>query len=503
MRCAFLLREWRMINYFYNIISKSDDCDLCSDVLTSVRKEFYLSREKQKNKLTQNSSGDSVYYEYSIEKDKPIKWVVSDDDNILSDCKNIEDGKYVINYYSEDGSIKLLTFSKYHTLLKVEYFDSINSSAPYCTIEPRKYGNGLCLLMSTKTSFQPSILYPMPDVDDEYIENKIDEEFEDYCAVASTNDGDVKFLTEEQQRLFEDFVDRAAAMKLTDTAPKSFIDEDDAVLAQKLNPKDFNIKRNLSQVVDMSKADCFSYDADEGILSELISDDVVDTIDELTYDASNTDNQLEIDVDATLAAFLNEEDNPVVYVKNEDAQPLETQAVAQPQLEQESDDEQEFSMITSLDDPDCVIESGSSKYLYYGQLDIANNRSGYGRTAAENGRTAYEGMYSDNKRNGVGAYYYKDGQLCYYGDWKNNKREGFGVGVSSFDKSVHVGEFIDNKPVGDGVRVANTGDVQFIRKTLSNGSVVLLKFDSDKLIITKYNKDGEEISENSSNLIYF
>lgn len=503
-----------MINYFYNIVSKADSCDFSSDVLTVVRKDFFIQREKQKGKLTQNSSGDCVCFEYSLEKDKPMKWLVSDDDNILSDVKTLDDGKYCISYYQESGSYKVLSFSKYHTLLKVEYYYSVNATAPYCSIEPRKAGNGLCLLLSGKGGFQPTILYAQPDVDDEYIVNKLESEFTQYSAFASTNEGDVRFLSEEQLQLFEDFVDRAAAMKLTDNAPQSFIEEDDAVLAHKLNPKDFNIKRNLSEVVDLTQAQSFSFDADDEVLSELLSDDepYEPACEQEVCVAPGADDEPEIDVDATLAAFLNGEDNPVIYVNKEkpatdDAVIVDTQL--EPDTAPECSDSQESLApdtdfgTSDIPEPDKIISSGSADYMYYGELDSNNGRTGFGRTATVDGHTAYEGMYADNKRNGTGAYYYKDGQLCYYGDWKNNKRDGFGIGVSSSDKSVHVGKFVDNKPLGDGVRVGNNGDVQFVRKTLTDGTTVHLTFDGDKILVKKYNKDGNLISESTSNLIYF
>ena len=47
-----------MINYFYNIKLKNEMFDFYSDVLTNIRKDYYLSKLKQKGKLTQNSDSD-------------------------------------------------------------------------------------------------------------------------------------------------------------------------------------------------------------------------------------------------------------------------------------------------------------------------------------------------------------------------------------------------------------------------------------------------------------
>lgn len=521
-----------MINYFYNIILKTDDCDLYSDVLTGIRKDYYLSHEKQKGKITQNSSGDTLFYEFAIEKDRNLKWQISDSENILSDTKHLDSGCSCINYYGENGLYKAITFSKFHTLLKVEYFNLVKANTPYCVIEPRKSGNDLCLLLtSVSATTKPSILYAMPDIEDDYIQDKVDLEFSDYTVLASTNEGVVKFLSESQLDLFEEFVDRATAMKLTDMAPESYIDEKDAVLASKLNPKDFNVKRNLSEIIDISQAQEFSYDnIEEELLSdmdlELFSEDVEDTPVEENVSCGNEDisanneeliayenaspiNADSVEVTETVAEetvltfeadYYNSDDTSETdAVATEERPVTETVGVTESETE-EADDSFDIS---SLDEPTSIIQSLSSKYLYYGDVDLNGKRSGFGRTATEDGRTAYEGQYLNNKREGLGAYYYKDSGLCYYGEWKNNKRNGLGIGVSSVDKSIHIGNFTDNKPDVDGVRVKNNGEIEFVKKTLANGMTVELRFDNDKIIVSKYNENGELISENTSNLIYF
>lgn len=521
-----------MVNYFYNIILKTDSCDLYSDVLTSIRKDYYLSKEKQKGKITQNSSGDTLFYEFSIEKEKALKWSVSDSKSIISDCKNLTDGQSCVNFYGENGLYKSITFSKYQTLLKVEYFNMTKTTEPYCTIEPRKAGNGLCLLLSSRENIKPSVLYPMPDIDDDYILDRIELEFDEYTLIASTNEGVVKFLSESQLELFEDFVDRAMALKLTDTAPQSFIEEDDAVLALRLNPKDFNVKRNLSEIIDISQAQEFSYDnIEEELVSDLViseTDEDVEVTEEIeTVDATDhIDETVSAETDYTdnlgstdVVCEVEVEDSESVTAVDEDLQLDEVckdiatdetltvtseQVVAseEPEITMLSDAQDNFD-VGEFTEPDRFVESASAKYLYFGELNDNGERSGFGRTATQDGRTAYEGYYSDNKRNGVGAYYYKDSSLCYYGNWKDNKRDGFGIGISSFDKSVHVGKFCDNKPVGDGVRVNNDGDIKFIKKHLSNGYVVEISFDGDKIIVSKFNENGELLSENTSNLMYF
>ncbi len=615
-----------MINYFYNIRLKDEKIDFYSDVLTNIRKDFYLSKQKQKGKITQNSDADYINYEFCLEKDKMLRWSVSDNRSIISESRQKDDGKYGVNYYEDNGASRVLTFSKFHTLLRIDYYDTKISTSPHTSIEPRKNNDDLCLLISKKSTYASTVLYPMPEIDDEYILDKIDTEFEGYTAVASTNVGMVKFLSDEQMSSFETFVEEAKKQKEIDFAPKSFIDEKDAELANILNPKDFNIKKNLSQAIDITMAEEFSFDI-EDVIVDIVRDDYSEVTEKLDFidfvegcnpSPAKTENALanenvssvetdekEIDVDlceeivsepveleteiaeTTVDAKLSDElvveteiesENETQVGETQVDEILETETVepvyevSPMQAEIDALFNQEESVSTGTDDilavydapvvaenphiventldeeievsqinetiedvvpednepapqevnicddatetaesfdveqqeiPDCIIESSSTRYLYFGELDEKGNRCGFGRTATDNGRTAYEGGYIDNKRDGLGAYYYKDGELCYYGEWKDNKRDGFGIGISSVDKSAHIGRFVDNKPDSYGVRVDRNGEVRFVKKALSDGNYVIVKFDNDRIIITKYSKNGDVISDNSSNMMYF
>ena len=636
-----------MINYFYNIKLKEEKIDFYSDVLTNIRKDFYLSKNKQKGKITQNSDGDYINYEFSLEKDKMLKWTVSDNRSIISESRQKEDSKYGVNYYEDNGSSKTLTFSKFHTLLRVDYFDTKISTSPHTSIEPRKNNDDLCLLITKKSTYASTILFPMPEIDDEYILDKIDAEFEDYTAVASTNAGMVRFLTDEQLSIFEAFVEDAKKQKEIDFAPKSLINEEDAELANVLNPKDFNVKKNLSQAIDITMAEEFSFDIDD-VIDDVVGDEIeevpqeidfidfveesrpasnveeepvqnevpapefiaedsnIDLCEEIVSEPVNSSSEVEVaskveeiadeiyeiqnvaesendivddvvmedttvndtavvtesvqpiytvsPLQAEIDALFSDEDTtdtdgmfdifdaPVVPSTPEiidralthevaepaifeSAEPVESETVEteKPEVVEATESEieepktelqQEGSCVSEpvseekydveqQEIPDCIIESSSSRYLYFGGLDEKGNRCGFGRTATDNGRTAYEGGYVDNKRDGLGAYYYKDGELCYYGEWKNNKREGFGIGISSVDKSAHIGRFVNNKPDSYGVRVDRDGEVRFVKKALSDGNYVIVRFDNDRIIITKYSKNGDIISENTTNMMYF
>ena len=158
--------------------------------------------------------------------------------------------------------------------------------------------------------------------------------------------------------------------------------------------------------------------------------------------------------------------------------------------------ENKSEMPKMASEPDKQIMAGGAIYSYYGETDAYGNRSGYGRTVTDLGKTAYEGMYRDDKRSGKGTYYYKDGMLCYSGDWSENLRDGVGVGVSSKDGSMHIGRWSNNRPAGTGVRMTADGEIKFINKARPDGSSVLMRYTDDgDLAVVKCDKDGNKLAE--------
>ena len=63
------------IQYFYNFCLKDvDKTDLEGDLLTGIRKSFFLNRGRIKDKLTGNSEDQPLFYDFLIENEKPMKW---------------------------------------------------------------------------------------------------------------------------------------------------------------------------------------------------------------------------------------------------------------------------------------------------------------------------------------------------------------------------------------------------------------------------------------------
>jgi len=525
------------IKFFYNFCLKEDDrAALDSDILSGVRRSYFSGFERIKDRITINSDGDSLTYEYQIEKDKPARWLVkASDGTVLEDAVASDGGKYFIYYYQDQSVYKRLLFSRLHTLLRVEYFD-LSTGIPYISLEPRKAQTGLCILYTSRMVTQSLVIYPEPYIAEDPVRERMGG-FEDYTVLASTNEGVIRFLSEEQLSAFRmrlEEVEKELALQ----KEKTFV-SDGTPLFDRLKAKDFNVKRNLATALDITEAEEFSFvipkedfadsipeaSAAEAVETVMTADDAEQQTEMPVADEQNAADEAEDVVSAIAVDEIRDEVSAdTSEKKSSEAEPeefetepeeieadteeleaeiSETAAVESDDAEHASADEAETADADAPDvsEPDKLIMADGAVYRYYGELDDQGDRSGYGRTLTDEGRTAYEGHYLRDKRSGKGSYYYKDGSLCYAGDWTENVRHGVGVGVSSQDGSIHVGRWALNKPVGSGVRLASDGEIKFVCKELSDGTTVLMNYmPDDTVIVAKYDEKGKKLGEKTVSL---
>ena len=259
----------------------------------------------------------------------------------------------------------------------------------------------------------------------------------------------------------------AAKQQIADSEKPLYLSDKDAPLAERLNVKDFNVKRNLASSIDITMAEEFICEYEEMDGEVILPERETAAPDAASAKASG---ELPSDVDEASDILAQK----IMGVLAD----TQTNKVKDPK------------------EPDKVIDTDGASFYYYGELDARGNRSGYGRTVTQDGRTAYEGCYRDDKRSGQGAYYYKDGGLCYAGDWEENLRSGVGVGVSSSDGSIHVGRWIDNRPKGNGARFSSDGNIKFVCKETEDQNTFLFNFmPDDSVIIARYDDKGKKIGE--------
>lgn len=460
------------IKYYFNLFIPPVTMERVEgDILSGVRRGFFMNYDKIRDKISSESDANALSYVYTIEKDKPMKWNVrSYDGTLLQETVLADDGRYYLCEYEDARLSKRILFSRLHTLLRAEFFDQ--NGEVMVSVEPRKAKEELCLLMRRRSSGQPIIMYSRPELDADLIPAVI-RRFSADVVIAQTNEGPVLYLSEGLRETFLDFCEqyRAEHQKTND---ENYLTGGSS-LGERLSVSDFNVKRNLSSSIDITKAADF------------------------TYDASESQTQPESPADSVATGAETPSEEPASSDRSQTIPPVEdivkeiNSAVEAADPSRGSDSE-----------PDKVIEADGVTYCYYGELDRYGNRSGYGRTVTPDGRTAYEGCYLDDKRSGNGSYFYRDGSLCYTGDWDDNRRSGMGVGVSSHDGSVHVGRWIDNKPIGNGVRMTSDGDLKFVCKQLENGSTVLFNFmPDDSVIMSKYDEKGRKLGDETISLTDF
>ena len=456
------------IRYFYNFCLKADGA-LDGDILSAVRKSYFAGLMRIRDKITAGSDSDPLMYEYSIEKDKPMRWSVKDSaGKALQESVNADDGRYHICFYNDSKITKRLLFSKLHTLLKCEYFDPVSGEVT-ATLEPRKAKSGLCILYTSANGADAEALYPVPEINDPALREKI-RNYIGYTVMASTDEGLVKFMTMSQIEEFRSFVEYAQS-KLLEVREESFVDGE-TPLYDRISARDFNIKRNLSTALDITMAAEFTAPIEEAVEAVEIEHEKDVAAEEVAQSVVPAAESCETLTDEDIADM---DDIPIM--RQDGAQPVTGPA------------------------PDKLIPADGEVYSYYGELDSSGNRSGRGRTVTADGRTAYEGEYFNDKRTGKGSYYYKDGSLCYTGDWSENIRHGVGVGVSSSDGSIHAGKWSLNRPEGNGVRLTKQGDIRFVCKELGDGSTVLMNFlENDIVLVSKYDSSGAKLGEKNVSL---
>jgi hypothetical protein len=524
------------IKFFYNFCLKDgDDTVLRDDILCGVRRSYFGNFEKLKDRITVNSEDAPVVYDFSIEKDKPMRWMVrSAKGETLQETIPSDNGKYYIYFYQGQAVLKRVLFSRMHTLLRVEYYDTSNGIQTI-TLEPRKAPTGICILYSSRVTPQPIVLYAAPGVSDPRVAAMVREGFTDYMVQASTNDGELIFLSDEQMKAYKEFIQNAEDA-IANEKEETFVDGE-TPLYDRVNAKDFNVRRNLSSALDITQAEEFSVSQPEDVAPAETAEEsfdavaeAADVVEEAAGTAPETVEPVEETVPAEEPAELTDisepepEEEPVEYVESVEAddlteeiteeiteeepaaeiepEPVEESAPAEEEVPADEPDSAPAEVFPAQ--PDKLIMADGAMYSYYGTLDEQGNRSGYGRTVTEEGLTAYEGCYVNDKRSGKGTYYYKNGALCYTGDWTENVRHGVGVGVSSSDGSIHTGRWQYNRPVGSGVRMSADGDIRFVCKELGDGTTVLINFlPDDSIMIAKYDENGMKLGEEKTSLIDF
>ncbi len=426
---------------YYGIYHKEFETQDGGDILSNIRQKFFETRNKQKNRSTYNIMGTIYRCSYNMEEGKPLKWKKLIGSQLAEYSVISEDGYYVETVDKERHPYKKAYYDNSHNLLRVEFYSKNDRKNPICTVTPSSDGERSVLVR--KSNGLTDVLYPFEQVVDKGLTERLNHICGEPQIFCRTNSGSYYFCNEPESVLRQTELDK---MLESENSPEVI-----EIFEPAFDINDIELNEN-------KKSDEYS-DDDESSLYDRIN-----SLEDAVSVAGNETNEKSPLSDLSEKADDSDSDNSSCTFTSEC--PYENTEK-------------------------LIIESGDSKYYYYGNV-TDDKRSGVGRTTMSDGRTAYEGGYKEDKRDGFGVYYYKSGKLCYVGSWKQNRREGMGIAFSPNDGSVYIGSWHDNEATGIGASFDNEGKLVYLGKTKEgkrNGAGVTYSTEGDNFFIGKY-KDG-------------
>lgn len=404
------------IMYYTAYLLSADPIRFGSDILLKVRKAYFTSGKRQKNKIFLNVQGEALQCFYTMENRRPLKWKKVSEGRLCERTAQTGPSGYCVETLDYSGTvIKKMYFNLHHQWLRTEYFDGFHSQ-PEFTLMPWPNAKQVGLALYTAERETPSVLQSVPLPQEQaLLDQLVQEVLPEACA--QTAQGLAYFCTEQKHTLWVQMLD-----KLGEKEEKS------AARAQRTRKKagafyfDIQALADEQTTFDLTKAPYLSADGPAA----------------LQQDAA-----LEKENKKTRA------EKEKVLLQKQPAQTEEKRKRKKPQA-------------PAIAGPDKVLPlSGKEKCFYYGALDENGARTGLGRTQTSQGKTLYDGTYKNDMRNGFGVYYFKTGRISYLGNWKDNKRDGFGIAFRPTDGSVHVGVFENDAPRGTAARFDKEGNLVY------------------------------------------
>lgn len=404
------------IMYYTAYLLSADPIRFGSDILLKVRKAYFTSGKRQKNKIFLNVQGEALQCFYTMENRRPLKWKKVSEGRLCERTAQTGPSGYCVETLDYSGTvIKKMYFNLHHQWLRTEYFDGFHSQ-PEFTLMPWPNAKQVGLALYTAERETPSVLQSVPLPQEQaLLDQLVQEVLPEACA--QTAQGLAYFCTEQKHTLWVQMLD-----KLGEKEEKS------AARAQRTRKKagafyfDIQALADEQTTFDLTKAPYLSADGPAA----------------LQQDAA-----LEKENKKTRA------EKEKVLLQKQPAQTEEKRKRKKPQA-------------PAIAGPDKVLPlSGKEKCFYYGALDENGARTGLGRTQTFQGKTLYDGTYKNDMRNGFGVYYFKTGRISYLGNWKDNKRDGFGIAFRPTDGSVHVGVFENDAPRGTAARFDKEGNLVY------------------------------------------
>lgn len=494
--------------YYYAVYFARFDGNLIyQDLLFELRRAYFEGGQRQKNKVMREYNGVDYRYSYVLETGSPLKWKKMSGHRLVEKSVPMDDGSYRIVTQDENRRmVKCTYFDMGHCWLKTEYFLPEERKLA-ASLAPLEDGSVLELkdFLRSGEGENACVLYPCEIPQDLTELNLLNSSAGIPDVLCKTNLGDFYFVKKEERERRKKVLE---AIRSGNCAPRPLLipERQEELMENREHEGGFTVhvdppaplpeEKELQELRAGVKETIRRYDEAVQLGDDVSNGAPVQEEHDSVFSSVEPEGGDET-TEATVPLILGQQEKTGARRYNVFVQPmvknpygstsLQEETASQPVLQAvESNNERAEKYSDALDSVygqspyvmksvcsgavnGCpylaqgkmtIRVSDEESYYYFGEV-IDNLREGRGRTAMQNGMTAYEGGYEGDRREGFGTYYYKSGKLCYAGQWHRNQRHGMGVSFRPNDGTVHVGTWKEDVPVGMGSRFDGEGNLLF------------------------------------------
>lgn len=487
---------------YYSIYHCEYDNNFNEDnTLCQIRKSFFETQLKQKNKITKQIDNSCYRYSYVIEQNQPMRWKKMIGDFISEKSVSLPEGGYKIITSQSDKSIsKISYFNANHYWIKTEYFSAANSKKPFFIAYPSSKTSSICVdIFDNQESVYNEICLCELSSDADEQENKLI----DGCIPAPiltcvTNKGTFYYGTTEQKYAREAILKKIRDnINMTDKDKEPNMDKPEKIIEENTPVEP------LCENKDTAKTEMNSLDND------------MQGGNESENNTANKHDNVKQQIPYECEAIMSRPKTAYTYTNvyqdiidsiSKAVSPIDSKSIPYV-IDTETCFDNDESCPYKRQGKKVIALTENDNYYYFGQMEN-NLRHGYGRTVMSNGTTAYEGQYINDKRDGFGTYYYPNGKTCYVGGWKANKRHGSGITFMPNSNDIKIGKWDHDTPCGMTFQFDHNGNLIMggnienhkinglgIGKNKESSNLFVSRWENDLPVgrITEFNSNGEMI----------
>lgn len=163
------------VKYYGVFCDEFDKENPYSDILTNVRKSYFETQTRQKDKLTKRVDGEQYRYQFVLDEDHPLKWKVFTNTHILEKTVVNSDETYFVEIKDKYNKlVKRIFFGLYHNWIRTQYFVA-GKDDPAVQLLAFEYRNLSVILKYKDGEQKPEILFPCSAVKDKATLERITE----------------------------------------------------------------------------------------------------------------------------------------------------------------------------------------------------------------------------------------------------------------------------------------------------------------------------------------